>query len=135
MDSIQKFYTDIDKIKKHERADNSGKYDGGRACQKIGDFFCASNRSLGEIGASFADYWMQTYITPSSDPVNEPTDANVEKLAAFQALLEGSTEGTECLTTDDWKELCSLVNCEAEEIPLDLLNDLMTIFVDKKALD
>ena len=140
MDSIQKFCSDIDKIMKHDRADNGGNYNGERACRKIGDFFSANNRGVGELGASFADYWMQTYIMTSADISNEPTADNINKLAAMQALLCAGEDGpapddVSCLTTDDWKELCSLVNYEAEDIPLDLLNTLMTVFVDKKALD
>ena len=134
MDDIQKFLADVEKIKKHERADNGGRYDGGRVCRKISELFISNNRSLGELGASFSDYWMQTYVSHSNDPANEPSAANLDKLAAFQSLLDGDADGTSCLTNADFKELCDLVNYEAEDLPLDTLNQLMTIFVDKRAL-
>ena len=64
----------------------------------------------------------------------EPTQDHIAKLAAFQSILEGSAEFTECLTQEDWKELCSLTNMEAEDIPIETLNDMMMIFVDRQAL-
>lgn len=134
MDDIQKFYSDIEKIKKHERADNGGNYDGLRVCNTICDFFEKNNSSLAGLGTSFAGYWMDTYINSSEKMEEEPTAEHIDKLAAMQSLLEGSTDYTECLTQDDWKELCSLTNYEAEDLPIEILNDLMIIFVDKKAL-
>lgn len=134
MDNIQKFLADVDKIKKHDRADNGGNYSGERVCKKVCDLFSANNRSLGELGASFADYWMQTYVLKSSDMTNEPSSENLDKLASFQSLLDGDEEGTKSLSDSDFKELCDLVNYEAEDLPIDVLNDLMTIFVDKRAL-
>lgn len=134
MDSIQKFYSDIEKTKKHYRA-NHQTYDGNAVCQEIADLFCKNNRNLGSLADSFAGYWIDTYIRASLNPNEEPTAENIDKICALQALLDGSPEAqdVECLTKEDWKELCSLVNMEAEDMPLDLLNDLMTIFVDKQA--
>jgi len=134
MDNIQKFLADIDKIKKHDRADNGGNYSGERVCKGICDLFSRNNKELGELGASFADYWMQTYVLSSSDLSREPSDAAIDKIAAFQSLLDGEADGCACLTDDDLKQLCDLVNYEAEDLPLDVLNQLMTIFVDKQAL-
>lgn len=134
MDNIQKFLADVEKIKKHDRADNGGRYDGERVCRKVCDLFSANNRSLGELGASFGDYWMRTYVLPSNDLANEPSAANLDVIAAFQSLLDGDADGTKCLTDADFEALCELVNYEAEDLPIDVLNDLMIIFVDKKAL-
>ena len=134
MDSLQKFYSDAEKIKKHERA--SGSYSAGKVCEQIKELFERNNRSQGDLAASFSDYWLEEYINSSTDFENEPSDEHLDKLIAFQALLEMSQDerDTECLTKKDWKELCSLVNLEADELDLDLLNSLMTVFVSKGAL-
>ena len=100
MDNTQKLLSDIDKLKKHYRAEHNNEYDGEAVCKKI----------------------------------NEPSEENLARLAAMQSLLEGETEGTECLTDDDWHELCELVNEDAAELPLDALNNMMAIFVDKQSL-
>ena len=133
MDSIQKLYSDIEKIKKHGRANSSG-YKGQEVSSQVADLFTRNNRHLESLASSFSDYWMNTYILTSSNMEEEPTQDSIAKLAAFQSILEGSAEFTECLTQEDWKELCSLTNMEAEDIPIETLNDMMMIFVDRQAL-
>lgn len=134
MDSIQKFYSDIEKAKKHYRA-NHQNYDGNAVCQEIADLFCRNNKGIVSLADSFAGYWIDTYIRSSLNINEEPTPENIDKICAFQALLDGQPEQRDiaCLTQEDYKELCSLVNMEAEDLPLDILNDMMTIFVDKQA--
>jgi len=134
MDSIQKFYSDIEKAKKHYRA-NHQNYDGDAVCQEIADLFCRNNRNVASLADSFSGYWIDSCIRPSMNLSEEPTPEHIDKICAFQALLDGHPEerDVECLTKEDWKELCSLVNMEAEDLPLDLLNDMMMIFVDKQA--
>jgi hypothetical protein len=58
---------------------------------------------------------------------------SIDKIGAMQSLLELDLEETKALSDNDWKELCSLTNYEAEDLPLDLLNDLMSIFLEKQA--
>ena len=133
MDSIQKLYSDIEKIKKHHRS-NSATYNAQEVCTQVADLFARNNRHLESLARSFSDYWMNTYILNSSNMEEEPTQDSIAKLAAFQSILEGNAEFTECLTQEDWKELCSLTNMEAEDIPIESLNDMMMIFVDRQAL-
>ena len=133
MDSIQKLYSDIEKIKKHHRS-NSATYNAQEVCSQVADLFTRNNRHLESLALSFSDYWMNTYILTSSNMEEEPTQDSIAKLAAFQSILEGNAEFTECLTQEDWKELCSLTNMEAEDIPIESLNDMMMIFVDRQAL-
>ena len=133
MDSIQKLYSDVEKIKKHYRQENPHNYDGVKVCEQVREMFCRTNPALSSLAGSFADYWISTYIINSTSPADEPKQESVQILAAMQSILEGSDEFTECLSQDDWKELCSLTNYEAEDLPIDALNDMMTIFVDKQA--
>lgn len=135
MDNIQKFYSDVEKLKKHYRANNSS-YNGEAVCRQVQDLFAKNTRGMGSLGDSFSEYWLNTYILNSPNINEEPTAESTEKLCAMLSLLENSDDpkDTEALTKQDWKELCSLVNLEAEDLPIDLLNDLMIKFVDKQAL-
>ena len=53
-------------------------------------------------------------------------------LALFD--LEVAEEDVKFLSREDWKSLCQLTNYEADSLPLDLLNSMMSVFVDKQAL-
>ena len=134
MTNIEQFLSDAKKIIKHERADNGGRYDGRRACQKIGELFERTNRTLGDLPHSITDYWQNTYIAPSADAVNEPTEANLNKLVAFYAFLMGEQTQTDALTHDDWKNLQELVNYEADDLPLDALEAMMGAILEQGAL-
>lgn len=131
MDNIQKFCSDIEKIKKHGRQNGSAAQD---VVSEIKSLFIRNFRSLESLAGSFFDYWNEEYVRASGNPGDEPSKENVDRLAAMFSLLEGSVEFTDCLTDSDWKQLCSLTNMESEDLPMDTLNDLMMIFVDKKAL-
>ena len=128
MDSIQKFYSDIEKIKKHSRP-----YDGNAVCGEIKNLFERQFRGFTSLAASIADYWFKEYAS-LEQPSEMPSDKSVEKLGAMYALLENDLTSIDSLDEHDFKELCALVNYEAEELPLDLLNDLMAVFVDHGSL-
>ncbi|MBO5607067.1 MAG: hypothetical protein J5930_04155 [Treponema sp.] len=134
MDSIQKLYSDAEKIKKHERADHPSDYSGLRVCSRLGECFVRSHPGVESLASSFVDYWIHTYIDVSESINEEPVTENIDKLAAMSSVLDGSSEFTECLTTEDWKELCSLTTFEAEDVDIDALNGLMSLFVEKQAL-
>ena len=133
MTNIQKFYSDIEKIKKYERAQNPQSYDGEKVSLEIKSLFIKNNFSIKALAESFADYWFENYIRSSADIKSEPSDNSIDKIGAMQSLLELDLEETKALSHNDWKELCSLTNYEAEDLPLDLLNDLMSIFLEKQA--
>ena len=123
MDSIQKLYSDVEKIRKHCRTEKGSSYDGLELAEQIKSLLARTNPALPSLAESFAEYWTNTYIRPSANPADEPTRENVDRLAAMQ-----------CLSKSDWKELCALTNYEAEDLPIDTLNSMMAIFVDKGAL-
>lgn len=133
MDSIQKLYSDIEKIKKHERA-NSASYNAQNVCNQAAELFTRNNHHMESLARSFSEYWLNKYILTSAGIDDEPTQEHIAKLAAFQSVIDGSTDCTECLVQEDWNELCSLTNMEAEDIPIETLNDMMMIFVDRQAL-
>ena len=133
MIDLQKFFADVERIKKRERAEHSS-YDSSRVVESVIELFVSNNRDMTSLASSFADYWQKTYIAPSSQREEEPTRENVDRLAAMQSLLDGETFATEILNAKDWRELSSLVNFEAEDIPMDMLEKMMMIFVDKQAL-
>ena len=56
MSDISKFLADIQRIKKHVRADNGGKYDGRKVCEQISSLFASSNSSrLHCVSAKISD--------------------------------------------------------------------------------
>ena len=132
MDSIDKFYADIQKTKKHYRAEHSS-YNGIDCSKEIVSLFEKENPSIQSLASSFANYWFETYIQDSAAVSEEPTEEHIAKLVAMQSLLEDDLSGTDSLSSSDWKELCTLVNYEAEDLDIDLLNRLMAVFLDKQA--
>ncbi|MBQ6780783.1 MAG: hypothetical protein IJP62_06080 [Treponema sp.] len=134
MTDTQQFLSEAKKIIKHERADNGGRYDAKRACEKIVRMMESRNSALGDLPHSVGDFWLSTYILPSANMANEPTDDNLRRLTAFNAFLSGEDDEADCLTADDWNQLQELVNYEAEDLPLDDLEKMMGIIVEKGAL-
>ncbi|MBQ7882592.1 MAG: hypothetical protein IJ312_07780 [Treponema sp.] len=134
MNSIDKFVSDVKKIIKHQRADNGGLYNGKIACEKICNLFELNNRSLGNIAHSISGYWLDKYIYNSADFSNEPTETNLNKLISFQLFPEGEKENLDNLTEEDWTTLKEFVNFEAEDLPLDLLQEMMSLILEKGAL-
>ncbi len=137
MDSIQKLYADIARIKKHERAEKGDRYDAERVCLDVKNLFVRNNSNIRSLAESFTDYWMNEHIRTSTNFKEEPTEENIQKLLAMQSLLDGdeqSLESNSSLTGKDYKELCELTGFEAEDLPLEMLNGLMGIFLDKGAV-
>ncbi len=134
MTEIEKFSADVKRIVKHDRADHGGSYDGLRAAQKAAELFSSYSKELAGLPESIADYWLHTYVEPSADADNEPSEEHVEWLASALAFLAGDERECVGFSAADWRTLCDLVNYEAEDLPIDVLSDLMTILVNRKAL-
>lgn len=133
MTDIDKFYSDVQKIKKRERADNPV-YDGKKASLAVASMFESMNRDLGDLPRSIGEYWITNYIDTSTDISNEPTDEHVEWLLTVLSFLDGSLEPNMDLPKKDWKALLDFINYEAESLPIDVLTDLMAVIVSKKVL-
>lgn len=134
MDNVQKFLADVARIKKHEYAEHSSSYSGERVCADIKSLFVKNNAHVRSLAESYTDYWMSEYILPSAEMQNEPTQEHLDKIAAMQSLIDNDVEMTDALSEKDWSELCELTGYEAEDMDVDLLNDLMSIFLDKGAV-
>ena len=132
MDSIQKLNSDILKAKKHHLAENNGAINLQKLCDEIIKLFVSSNRGIEGLARSFADYWANKYVL--SNPDGELSEKSINVLLSIQALFENEVSLTDSLDAEDWKELCELTNYEAEDLPLEFLNNLMIIFVDRKSL-
>ncbi len=134
MDNTQKFISDIQRIKKHARADNGGNYDSKAACSNIISLFERNNRSFSGLPHSLGEYWEHTYVDAAEDRQNAPDDNAIDKIGAMQAFLSGE-EGLDALSQDDWKEIGRLVNFEAEDLPIEDLSRMMSVIVEKGALN
>lgn len=133
MTDIRKFVTDVEKAKKYFRQNNGGKCDYNKIQKDIRNLFERTTSCPTGLPASIFEYWENEYIFRSADLSEEPTSENIEKLGGFLAFLENVDEYQECITDDDWNEIGPLVNYEAEDLPVDILQDLMKILVSHGA--
>ena len=138
MDTIQKFYTDIRKTVKHGRTEGRT-YQADTVCKEITHRFSNLFTHLGNLPESIAGYWLQNRILKSAALDTEPSEQNLLWLVNAAEILNGSytdeaDEMDDTFSEQDWKELCELVTAEAEELPIDELTDLMSIFMSKNVL-
>ncbi|MBP5520476.1 MAG: hypothetical protein J6X84_07860 [Treponema sp.] len=133
MTDINKFLSDVQKSLKHDRQNNSGKSDYNRVKNDLRRLFERNAFAVGELSDSVFEYWENEYIYRSENLANEPSSENQNRLAAFLAFLESSDEYQELISDKDWNELGRLVNFEAEDLDVDVLQDLMKILVSKGA--
>ncbi len=134
MTNIEKFYADMQRIQKHDRADNGGRYDGVRASEAIAKLFAASNRGMGALPESITEYWIEKKIKCSENIDEEPSQENKDWLAQVQELLDGTLQDASAINDDDWQEIKEIADCEAESIPIDILQSIMCAIMDHGAL-
>lgn len=134
MIDLGKFYADVQRCLKHERADNNGNYDGLRACRAVKKLFVSYFRGLENIAEPLAEYWEQTYILQSKNLEDEPQKSNIDWLANVIALINGELEADRNFPQKDWVEINNVVNAEAEDIPIDVLSSIMSTLVERKVL-
>lgn len=133
MTDIGKFLSDIQRIKKHDRQNHSGNPDYNRIFRDLNSLFLRSTSCPADLARSVFEYWENEYIFNSKNQKEEPSEENSQKLAAMLAFLEDSDEFQNLLTQKDWQELRDLVNYEAEDLPVDILQSLMRVLVEKGA--
>ena len=133
MTDIGKFLSDIQRIKKHDRQNNGGNPDYNRIFRDLNSLFLRSTSCPADLARSVFEYWENEYIFNSQNQKEEPSEENSQKLAAMLAFLDDSDEVQSVLTQKDWQELRDLVNYEAEDLPVDILQSLMRVLVEKGA--
>ena len=133
MTDIGKFLSDIQRIKKHDRQNHSGNPDYNRIFRDLNSLFLRSTSCPADLARSVFEYWENEYVFNSQNQKEEPSEENSQKLAAMLAFLEDSDEFQSVLTQKDWQELRDLINYEAEDLPVDILQSLMRVLVEKGA--
>lgn len=123
----------MQKTLKHDRQNNGGKSDYNRVKNDLRRLFERNATAVGELADSVFEYWENEYIYRSTDLLWEPSEENQDRLAAYLAFLENSDEYQELITDEDWQEFGRLVNFEAEDLDVSVLQDLMKILVSKGA--
>lgn len=132
MNLAQKFYSDIERIKKHNR-DSSGKLNKENVKNQIVALFENNNRGMCQLPQSLAEYWISEYVNPEFDSGRtEISIATIDKIVAMYSFLLGDDD-TDCLTKKDWQKIGEAVKFEAEELPMEVLSALMKILVEKQA--
>ena len=133
MTDINKFLSDIQKTLKHDRQNNGGKSSYDRVKNDLRRLFERNAAAVGELADSVFEYWENEYIYHSTDLDWEPKEENQNRLAAYLAFLENSDEFQNLISDEDWQEFGRLVNFEAEDLDVGVLQDLMKILVSKGA--
>ncbi len=133
MTDINKFLSDVEKTLKHARQNNGGKADYDRVKGDLRRLFERNASAVGELADSIFEYWENEYIYKTADLTWEPSSENQNRLAAYLAFLENSDEYQELVSDADWQEFGRLVNFEAEDLDVGVLQDLMKILVSKGA--
>jgi hypothetical protein len=133
MTDINKFLSDMQKTLKHDHQNNGGKSSYDRVKGDLRRLFERNAAAVGELADSVFEYWENEYIYRAADLTWEPNEENQNRLAAYLAFLENSDEYQDLISDSDWEEFGRLVNFEAEELDVDVLQDLMKILVSKGA--
>ncbi|MCR4790768.1 MAG: hypothetical protein K5839_06775 [Treponemataceae bacterium] len=133
MTNVDKFYSDVQRIKKYDRANNPS-YDGLRASKACAQLFENYNRNLGDLPLSISNYWLRNYIEISQDMNSEPSDQHVQWLMTVLSFFDGNQDAEHDLPKKDWKAIMEFINFEAETLPIDILTSLMGVLVEKKVL-
>lgn len=133
MTEIGKFLSDIQKIKKFDRQNNGGVSDYNRIYKDLRSLFLRLANCSADLARSVFEYWENEYVFNSVNQKDEPTEENANRLAAMLAFLEDSDEYQDVLSQKDWQELGDLVNYVAEDLPVEVLQSLMQVLVEKGA--
>lgn len=133
MTDIGKFLSDVERIKKHDRQNNGNKPDYNRIARDLRNLFERSTSCPGELAGSIYEYWENKYVFNSPNLAEEPDTDNLNKLGAFLGFLDNSDEDQDLISDEDWQELGQLVNYEAEDLPVDILQELMMMLVNHGA--
>lgn len=133
MTDIGKFFSDVDKLLKHTRQANSGKCDYDKVKKDLRSLYDRAANCPTDFPSSLYEYWENEFIYNSPDLSNEPSEDNIGRLGAMVAFLNNSDEYSDLLSAKDWEEMGRLINYEAEDLPVDLLQELMAILVSHGA--
>lgn len=120
MTTSEKFYSDVIRTLKNQSPEN-------QKIEYIRQLFLKSNRFSPDLADTIFNYWQETQKTKIQEE-------QAEWISVANKLLQGdffnttSHEERSIFSTQDLQELCTLVNYEAEELPLDILTELMSVF-------
>jgi hypothetical protein len=133
VNSARKFDADLRRILKHQRNEEGG-FDSLRAAKRIVSVFEESFPDAKNLAHEIGAYWLKKYI--QSSPVRgEINAAALDWIVEAHTFLSGEDDfGLNAISSEDWKELRSLLSFEAEDLPIALLTRLMNILMQKMAL-
>lgn len=127
MTKSEKFSADLKRIKKANRSASYFNMNGALA--DIERLFIGQNSQAKDLASSLFDWWRNEWARGP-----ELEDFALEKLAALNAFLN-QEEDVDALDQDDWKRVKDEVGYEAENLPLDLLSQMMQTVVSKGGID
>jgi len=127
MTDIDKFYSDADRLA--SRVPFSDPAAGAKFASDLSQLFLSWTRDYGQIGEAIASWWADKY----RDGLGEESrrkDA-VEWFGAALSLLSGCFTDKMDFPDDDWDEIRAAVSDSAEDLDIDLIQEIMTIIVER----
>ena len=131
MTEIGKFVADVGSMMKHARSAGGNSVRYADVSSDLRRLFVRASGCPGGLPESVFGFWEGEYASDAPDGIL--SDSAREKLAALLAFIAGSDEYRDVLDGNDWSTLARLVNYEAEELPLDMLNSMMSALVENGA--
>lgn len=126
MNNFDKFASEI-----HKTASRSAQNQRGSMtlAQDLAHLFEIWTRDIQSLGHLFAQYWLDSYAIDLNNP--DALEASLTWLKQAYALLSCEFSKDMDFSEKDWYELKEIVTSEAEDLDLDLLTNLLTIFVER----
>lgn len=127
MTKSEKFSSDINRIKKSNCS--NGFFDIQAALDGMERAFVGQNPQCKGLAMALFSWWKDEFARGAELP-----QSAMQKLCAMQAFLCGE-ETDDSLDKSDWQRIREEVGYEAENLPLDALNDMMKTIVERGGMD
>jgi len=127
MTQSEKFSSDLKRIKKANRS--ASHFNMNAALIDIERIFTKQNSQTRELASSLFDWWKNEWARGP-----ELEDIALDKLSSIYSFLN-EEEDTDALDQNDWARIKDEVSYEAENLPLELLSQMMKTIVSKGAIE
>ncbi|ULQ60894.1 hypothetical protein K7I13_06430 [Brucepastera parasyntrophica] len=123
---LDKFHSDANKICKHMSPAGGS---GNGAAQELARLFLSYTKQYGNIGYDLITYWNGKYDRGLADP--QTAAAAIDWLTNALALLSGEFTKEMDFPDADWMEIRDCITAEADNLDIDLLTSIMSVFVER----
>lgn len=125
MNSLEKFYSDGLKLIKS--------CDSEKFAVELAELFNKAiysfDKHISGLAKNLADYKLANLLSGEIDKTE-----CVEWFYKLFSLFAGSFDKNMDFSEEDWNEIKLTISAEAEELDMDFLNEIMTVFVERKKI-